>query len=94
MLCYLVILIHNYFNINFPYDNIICIFLYLFNSGNLPPEARREQARLFNSPDSGYDVLVASDAVGMGLNLSIRRIIFTTLTKYDGRKRRKITTSV
>ncbi|KAJ2238318.1 RNA helicase [Coemansia sp. RSA 485] len=52
--------------------------------GGLPPEARVEQARLFNDPDSGYDVLVASDAIGMGINLSIRRIVFTTLQKFDG----------
>jgi len=52
--------------------------------GALPPENRRHQAQLFNDPDSGYDVMVASDAVGMGLNLNIRRIIFHTLTKYDG----------
>ena len=51
--------------------------------GALPPEMRRTQARLFNDPDSGYDVLVASDAVGMGLNLNIRRIIFHTLTKFE-----------
>lgn len=37
--------------------------------GALPPETRSEQARLFNDPDSKYSVLVASDAVGMGLNL-------------------------
>lgn len=37
--------------------------------GGLPPETRAEQAQLFNDKDSGYDVLVASDAVGMGLNL-------------------------
>lgn len=35
--------------------------------GGLPPEVREEQARVFN--EGGYDVLVASDAVGMGLNL-------------------------
>jgi ATP-dependent RNA helicase SUPV3L1/SUV3 len=35
--------------------------------GGLPPEVREEQARTFN--EGGYDVLVASDAVGMGLNL-------------------------
>lgn len=29
-------------------------------------------------------ILVASDAVGMGLNLNIRRIIFHSVTKYDG----------
>lgn len=37
--------------------------------GKLPPEIRSEQASLFNDPDSGYDVLVGSDAIGMGLNL-------------------------
>jgi ATP-dependent RNA helicase SUPV3L1/SUV3 len=37
--------------------------------GALPPEIRSEQAALFNDPQSGYDVLVGSDAVGMGLNL-------------------------
>ena len=41
--------------------------------GSLPPQTRSEQARLFNDPDSGYDILVASDAIGMGLNLNIRR---------------------
>ncbi|PIA13923.1 P-loop containing nucleoside triphosphate hydrolase protein [Coemansia reversa NRRL 1564] len=52
--------------------------------GGLPPESRAEQARLFNDPDSGYDVLVASDAVGMGINLSINRVVFMTLQKFDG----------
>ena len=51
--------------------------------GALPPEMRRTQALLFNDPDSGYDVLVASDAVGMGLNLNIRRIIFHTMSKFQ-----------
>ncbi len=37
--------------------------------GGLPPETRSEQAKLFNDPDSGFDVMVASDAIGMGLNL-------------------------
>lgn len=37
--------------------------------GRLPPEIRSEQAALFNDPTSGYDVLIGSDAVGMGLNL-------------------------
>ena len=47
------------------------------------PDARRE-ARLFNDPTNGYSVLVASDAIGLGLNLSIRRVIFTALSKFDG----------
>jgi ATP-dependent RNA helicase SUPV3L1/SUV3 len=37
--------------------------------GRLPPEIRADQAALFNDPPSGFDVLVASDAIGMGLNL-------------------------
>ncbi|OLL23059.1 ATP-dependent RNA helicase suv3, mitochondrial [Neolecta irregularis DAH-3] len=52
--------------------------------GGLPPETKSSQARLFNDPESGYDVLVASDAVGMGLNLSIRRMVFETMEKFNG----------
>jgi ATP-dependent RNA helicase SUPV3L1/SUV3 len=52
--------------------------------GSLPPETRSQQARLFNDPGSGYDVLVASDAIGMGLNLNIRRIVFHTMDKFNG----------
>lgn len=37
--------------------------------GSLPPETRAMQARLFNDPNNDYDYLVASDAIGMGLNL-------------------------
>ncbi|KAJ2504861.1 RNA helicase [Coemansia sp. RSA 2052] len=61
--------------------------------GGLPPEARAEQARLFNDPDSGYDVLVASDAVGMGINLTINRVVFTGLSKWDGDMVRPISVS-
>jgi ATP-dependent RNA helicase SUPV3L1/SUV3 len=39
--------------------------------GSLPPETRAQQARLFNDPDNDYDFLVASDAIGMGLNLFV-----------------------
>ncbi len=49
--------------------------------GQLPPETRRGQADLFNATDSGYDVLVASDAIGMGLNLNMRRVIFYSTYK-------------
>uniref|UniRef100_A0A7C9DWL1 ATP-dependent RNA helicase SUV3L, mitochondrial n=2 Tax=Opuntia streptacantha TaxID=393608 RepID=A0A7C9DWL1_OPUST len=54
--------------------------------GALPPETRRQQATLFNDQDNEYDVLVASDAVGMGLNLNIRRVVFYNLSKYNGDK--------
>jgi len=49
--------------------------------GQLPSDIRSEQARLFNELDTGYDILVASDAIGMGLNLNIGRIIFHTTVK-------------
>ena len=53
--------------------------------GQLPPETRSTQARLFNDRENGgYDVLVASDAIGMGLNLNIRRIVFHTTVKRGG----------
>ncbi|KAL4913937.1 P-loop containing nucleoside triphosphate hydrolase protein [Aspergillus aurantiobrunneus] len=49
--------------------------------GSLPAEIRTQQASLFNDPDNDYDFLVASDAIGMGLNLSCKRIIFETVVK-------------
>ncbi len=52
--------------------------------GSLPPEVRAQQAALFNDPDNDYDILVASDAIGMGLNLAIKRIVFETVTKFNG----------
>lgn len=54
--------------------------------GALPPETRRQQAKLFNDQNNEFDVLVASDAVGMGLNLNIRRVVFYSLSKYNGNK--------
>lgn len=63
-----------------------CCLIY----GGLPPETRNQQAALFNDPDSGFDVLVASDAVGMGLNLNIKRVLFSTTTKFDGTSRRPL----
>ncbi|CEQ38807.1 SPOSA6832_00253, partial [Sporobolomyces salmonicolor] len=58
--------------------------------GGLPPEVREEQARAFNEGE--YDVLVASDAVGMGLNLKIRRIVFESLHKWDGQAEVRLAT--
>jgi ATP-dependent RNA helicase SUPV3L1/SUV3 len=50
--------------------------------GNLSPEVRRAQAQRFR--DGEADVVVATDAIGMGLNMPIRRVVFTTAKKYDG----------
>ena len=66
-----------------------CAIIY----GSLPPETRAQQAALFNNPDNDYDFLVASDAIGMGLNLEIRRVIFEAVTKHDGYDFRTLTTS-
>jgi ATP-dependent RNA helicase SUPV3L1/SUV3 len=43
------------------------------------------------APRKATDVLVATDAIGMGLNLSIRRVIFASTSKFDGRSRRRLT---
>ena len=50
--------------------------------GALPPEVRRREAERFAQGES--HILVATDAIGMGLNLPIRRILFSTMTKFDG----------
>ncbi|XP_044483934.1 DExH-box ATP-dependent RNA helicase DExH16, mitochondrial isoform X1 [Mangifera indica] len=59
--------------------------------GSLPPETRSRQATMFNDASSELDVLVASDAIGMGLNLNISRIIFSTMEKFDGVEMRELT---
>ncbi|OSD02131.1 P-loop containing nucleoside triphosphate hydrolase protein [Trametes coccinea BRFM310] len=61
--------------------------------GRLPPEIRSEQAALFNDPQSGYDVLVGSDAIGMGLNLKIKRVVFEAVSKFDGGRMRVLSPS-
>ncbi|KAL2508978.1 ATP-dependent RNA helicase SUV3 [Forsythia ovata] len=61
--------------------------------GSLPPETRTRQATMFNDENSELDVLVASDAIGMGLNLNISRIIFSTLKKFDGVEMRDLSVS-
>ncbi|KAJ7491016.1 P-loop containing nucleoside triphosphate hydrolase protein [Mycena latifolia] len=61
--------------------------------GKLPSEIRSEQAALFNDPKSGYDVLIGSDAIGMGLNLKIRRVVFEAVRKFDGRMERLLSVS-
>ncbi len=57
--------------------------------GALSPEVRRAEAARFNSGDA--DILVATDAIGMGLNLNIRRVIFSAMQKFDGTQRRDLT---
>ena len=59
--------------------------------GSLPPEIRRRQMHLFNSGRT--KVVVATDAIGMGLNLPVRRIVFLQAEKYDGVSRRPLLVS-
>lgn len=57
--------------------------------GSLPPEIRRRQIKLFTEKES--KVVVSTDAIGMGLNLPVRRIVFVQTDKYDGHQKRQLT---
>lgn len=57
--------------------------------GDLPPEVRRMQYQSFISGESR--LLISTDAIGMGVNLPIKRIIFMSLQKFDGEEIRYIT---
>ncbi|MBP5154687.1 MAG: hypothetical protein ILP12_06770 [Lachnospiraceae bacterium] len=57
--------------------------------GALPYDVRREQARLFAEGMTG--VVVATDAIGMGMNLPIRRVVFLEQEKFDGTTVRSLT---
>lgn len=54
--------------------------------GDLGPEVRRSEAMRFASGQA--EILIATDAIGMGLNLPIKRVIFADTEKYDGYERR------
>ncbi|KAK6177920.1 hypothetical protein SNE40_012786 [Patella caerulea] len=49
--------------------------------GGLPPGTKLAQAQKFNDPNDPCKIMVATDAIGMGLNLSIKRIIFYAMMK-------------
>ena len=57
--------------------------------GDLPPEVRKMQYEEFISKKT--KVLVTTDAIGMGVNLPIRRIIFMSIRKFDGEEVRELT---
>ena len=57
--------------------NMKCSIIY----GNLPPSVRMKQIEQFNDPNSDYQIAVASDAIGLGVNLNIKRIVFADLYK-------------
>ncbi len=57
--------------------------------GDLPPEVRKMQYEQFINKET--KVLVTTDAIGMGVNLPIRRIIFMSIKKFDGEEIRELT---
>lgn len=54
--------------------------------GGLSPRTRNAQVALYQSGEVDY--LVATDAIGMGLNLDVDRVAFTGQSKFDGRRHR------
>ena len=59
--------------------------------GSLSPKTRNSQVKLYQSGDANF--LVATDAIGMGINMDIDNVSFTSLTKFDGKKTRKLSLS-
>lgn len=58
--------------------------------GALGPEVRRAEAARFRNGEA--EILVATDAIGMGLNIGpLRRVVFSTLHKFDGVRERQLT---
>ena len=56
--------------------------------GALSPETRNRQVALFQSGEVDY--IVATDAIGMGLNLDVAHVAFAGLGKFDGRRQRRL----
>jgi ATP-dependent RNA helicase SUPV3L1/SUV3 len=56
--------------------------------GVLSPRARNAQVAMYQSGEVDY--LVATDAIGMGLNLDVRHVAFAALQKFDGRETRDL----
>ena len=59
--------------------------------GALSPQTRNAQVALYQSGEVDY--LVATDAIGMGLNLDVEHVAFAGLSKYDGQRHRRLTPS-
>ena len=59
--------------------------------GSLSPKTRNSQVELYQSGDANF--LVATDAIGMGINMDINNVSFSNLSKFDGKKTRKLNLS-
>lgn len=56
--------------------------------GALSPRTRNAQVELYQSGEA--DFLIATDAIGMGLNMDVDHVAFASFSKFDGRKRRRL----
>ena len=56
--------------------------------GALSPRTRNAQVELYQSGDVDY--MVATDAIGMGLNMDVDHVAFASMTKFDGRSMRAL----
>jgi ATP-dependent RNA helicase SUPV3L1/SUV3 len=56
--------------------------------GALSPRTRNAQVAMYQAGEVDY--LVATDAIGMGLNMDVSHIAFASLTKFDGRRQRRL----
>ncbi|MBU1657543.1 helicase, partial [bacterium] len=59
--------------------------------GNLSPEVRREEARRFREHET--EVLIATDAIAMGMNLPIKTLLYSKADKFDGVNQRELAPS-
>ena len=59
--------------------------------GSLSPKTRNSQVELYQSGD--VDFLVATDAIGMGINMNLENVYFSNLKKFDGKKLRRLNLS-
>ena len=59
--------------------------------GSLSPKTRNAQVELYQSGD--VDFLVATDAIGMGINMDLDYVYFSNLKKFDGKKLRNLNLS-
>ena len=59
--------------------------------GSLSPKTRNAQVELYQSGD--VDFLVATDAIGMGINMDLDHVFFSNLKKFDGKKLRRLNSS-
>ena len=59
--------------------------------GSLSPKTRNSQVELYQSGDANF--LVATDAIGMGINMDIDNVSFSNLNKFDGKRTRKLNIS-